>query len=1308
MSKLACSSLFYHPGVRIPDVPTVLPYSSIAPYIIGDVVKSGGGIASQASGVIVSPFQRDAPVDEYVVEDFPSSAWEDSNTPVPRALPTLVRDASLECLQNELNKARLAAGENRTADAAGHYETVLNDLGRPGDFSNRTPTATAILETPGGDKKLFDLQADAMLGYASFAGSDGVNRILEDLHVLMPRLESHKEAIADRLKSIVELRWAVASDGQTKKLDDKGIRERLQACSDELGENSQELNRCEADVMRLRRERESLFEGLEPLRERAEIKGSLITMLEQRLIAAKKQIDKIKGLGKEARAERKRLHAAYEELNGQLPFLKGEHASALSACEPVQSRLADNECLMKAAHEMLNGLYAKRVAIYAEQDAIRARDEGDTDWTKVMESEQVKQEGLLYRVRLQEASVLMRFGFNSNGLAKGGINVRSVQLYREAEKIARSVLSDLYHLRDDRHSRLRLYAQLLMIESLAHQAAHLQRCGEYNEVKVVVGKLNAVANGVASEYEDGSLKWGRTELVAKHLADTAELLGRMGILDAALDHAHTVTSLESYKGARAAQQLLNSERFATYLNEDGTAILDANTVGEHASWWVKWAQRGQAMLAHNHYRTPFKERLIGGLAGVGTAMGIGYAATGDVPVLPAAAAAVAINTGIRLYNGWNTLQAQSAGAVGGADRPLMASAQDVVGLMMRGALGMAGWGFPAWMIASAAAPANWPVYKQAVTNIGTSWASVFGKLASTVSFSNLSGAGIGPLSALEIAQNALGGMAQTYVVGGALAFGAYAMMPHWRKTLNPVLPWFAPGAIMALSSVNSMHDICNLYMASAGLVYGGYTLSPQMRKSLQGYAKYFVPGAVMLGAHLGLGIKGQEPWSQAHFERLLMSSIAVGEGALMLMVTGAVPLPKMNSFKETFARMSGAYIPPSKNEVGFLSTMGKGLWYDANHMAMVAIAITVGVSAAVGGLMQKGLHPTSVPLIATVGALTTIGLLPMTLGISGILKQQIPLIERLRQAREDTEDWPFVAAKVERAKAAAQAFFFSMYTANRTIRSGTADVPWAALRTRIGYDSVPGYLAFVAGMTVTCNPATSKTFSEVAGTDWQLDPLTTLINRPEINESKLADHFQKSAQRLSPLHIWLYLDHRWKALKAMLSPLTAVRYVTNPPKFVLQRERQYLAQLYLYATGQTTEPNKMTVHMLRRLLAKLTEMSTNREYDETLHPIMHALYLARIYDGNSVRKRPDDSQYQEDPKVSLHRRIIDEWFADNPGLLKKFGLDPVTMRPIAPGTRRKQRSDMLKAIKEPASEYQSRVKAYTRSENPDLVAGLYR
>ncbi|OQA61422.1 MAG: hypothetical protein BWY40_00622 [bacterium ADurb.Bin270] len=220
------------------------------------------------------------------------------------------------------------------------------------------------------------------------------------------------------------------------------------------------------------------------------------------------------------------------------------------------------------------------------------------------------------------------------------------------------------------------------------------------------------------------------------------------------------------------------------------------------------------------------------------------------------------------------------------------------------------------------------------------------------------------------------------------------------------------------------------YEAGAATQYLGYLLFPKRRRFLAKTAKFFIPGAVILGADLGMAISGNDDF----WDRFIRGSISIAEGTSMLMAAGVIALARTKSFKDS------------------ISSMVSGL-KRADHNALVAIALTVGVSSAMGGVMTKGLpKPDNMALIAIKGAAVTLGLLPITILISGVMKRNVELFDNIKEGWDDSKGTGFFNRLVQSAIGGVNSFW-TPYVFNRVGRSPTLDVPSAALRTYIGWDT---------------------------------------------------------------------------------------------------------------------------------------------------------------------------------------------------------------------------------------------------------------
>ncbi|HPQ80946.1 MAG TPA: hypothetical protein PLZ86_04410, partial [bacterium] len=345
-----------------------------------------------------------------------------------------------------------------------------------------------------------------------------------------------------------------------------------------------------------------------------------------------------------------------------------------------------------------------------------------------------------------------------------------------------------------------------------------------------------------------------------------------------------------------------------------------------------------------------------------------------------------------------------------------------------------------------------------------------------------------------------------------------------------------PDAISSLSPNDLGSLAYKLYLGGTAAQYIGFLLFPSMRPKLAKTAKYFIPGAVMLGAELGMAITGTDDY----MSRIQRSSIAVAEGLSMLLASGVVSLARSGSLPEATS----------------------SLWHGVkkmDHNALVAIALTVGVSSAMGGMMQRGARPEDIAMLAVQGAATTVGLLGVVLGISGIMKREIELIDGIQEGWADSKGEIF-PARVWQSLLSGADSFWTPYVFNRVGRAPTLDVPSAGLRSMIGWDTNLGYILFAGVNLLATNPTATTVYPETGAKEWERDALKQMLRRNEVD--RIADHFLKAGQRMPLSHVL-----RPHNLSDSLFPLYAIKRVFKQPLFPMMPQSHYFGSLQQLIDG---------------------------------------------------------------------------------------------------------------------------------------------
>ncbi|HPW45630.1 MAG TPA: hypothetical protein PKU96_04585 [bacterium] len=455
------------------------------------------------------------------------------------------------------------------------------------------------------------------------------------------------------------------------------------------------------------------------------------------------------------------------------------------------------------------------------------------------------------------------------------------------------------------------------------------------------------------------------------------------------------------------------------------------------------------------------------------------------------------------------------------------------------------------------------------------------------------------------------------------------------------------------------------YETGAAAQYLGYLLFPKQRRFLAKTAKFFIPGAVILGADLGMAISGKDDF----WDRFVRGSISIVEGTSMLLAAGVIALAKTKSIRDSLSSIVGGI-------------------KRADHNALVAIALTVGVSSAMGGVMTEGLpKPDNIALIATKGAAVTLGLLPITILISGVLKRNVELFDNIKEGWDDSKGTGLFNRVAQSAIGGVNSFW-TPYVFNRVGRSPTLDVPSAALRTYIGWDTNIGYSSFVGINFVFTNPAATMVFPETGGVEWERAAFVEMLKQER--HSEVIDHWIKASQRMPLSHFFRPHD-----LSDKFFPLTAIRRIVRPPVFPLMPQAHYFGALeqlleggYLNSLGKS-EMKTMFEAVLQFAdsafapAANLDEEAKKAMHQDVLRPVIQTLYMARQNEANG--------------------EVISEFFADNSWLMDMLAIDGKST-PVPDGRyRRQRRSSVRKIVKMDGVRYNQHIREHSARKRAALL-----
>lgn len=397
------------------------------------------------------------------------------------------------------------------------------------------------------------------------------------------------------------------------------------------------------------------------------------------------------------------------------------------------------------------------------------------------------------------------------------------------------------------------------------------------------------------------------------------------------------------------------------------------------------------------------------------------------------------------------------------------------------------------------------------------------------------------------------------------------------------------------------HTAYIAYETGAALIYGTNLLMPKYRPLAKKLSPWFLPGAFMLSADLSMAIAGT---TDDYYNRMGRAAIVSLEIYFMMLTAGITALAKRGSVREAF------------------HSFGKGI-LETNYGLPIAAALTVGISSPLGGYMQRGAVPDELALLAMQGAAITLGLLPMTLAISGVLKGQIPIVEGLKEGWLDTRGEHLLRRLAVTLRSTASSFNMP-YAHNRIGRSITYDLFPAGVRAHVGWDTNPGQ-ALMSGINqISGNHISTSTWSEVSGTSWERDAILAALKSSD-PKAKLHDFFEKSGQRVSLAH--LLLPH---APADRLFPFYAFLRAWRPPTF------PHLPNSYLFANLHQMlhdgHDDKLGESDLDTLFAYVVNSSADPNHYDVLRPVMQTLALAR----DSEEYGPQITQF-----LTTHPELLD-------------------------------------------------------------------
>ncbi len=396
-----------------------------------------------------------------------------------------------------------------------------------------------------------------------------------------------------------------------------------------------------------------------------------------------------------------------------------------------------------------------------------------------------------------------------------------------------------------------------------------------------------------------------------------------------------------------------------------------------------------------------------------------------------------------------------------------------------------------------------------------------------------------------------------------------------------VEPQGAAAAIEALKeTVAGISDIglgevgggaLGLYAAAAGTFFALNIFSASFRKKTEKtwWPVALMPGAMFCAAYLGLAIQHagcDDTWLDRFFRTI---PIAIG-GVLVMLTSGISTFArkKKQDEKESIWTSLRNSFDPRKND----------------YSLPLIMIITNGATSAIGGNVQRSFqNPENTVDLMTRGIAMPIGLLLITLGLSGVIKGKVPLKARIDEALQDTEGMGFPTRAYEVFMSAASAVFTSAYSENRLFRTLIYDPPGAIARFALTWDSVTGASVQKAIDLIMGDGASTTTWNETSNTRWERAALLQALHdlsdemqriNDELDEGKITTEqaaertyetmkemrvkLKISAQSMHPTHLAMdhkrYVDSFW--------PLASITRAFRHPKFTHRVNTHFYQDVY--------------------------------------------------------------------------------------------------------------------------------------------------
>ncbi|MBN1282370.1 MAG: hypothetical protein JXA24_01180, partial [Proteobacteria bacterium] len=514
--------------------------------------------------------------------------------------------------------------------------------------------------------------------------------------------------------------------------------------------------------------------------------------------------------------------------------------------------------------------------------------------------------------------------------------------------------------------------------------------------------------------------------------------------------------------------------------------------------------------------------------------------------------------------------------------------------------------------------------------------------------------------------------------------------------------WLAPGFALFNLDLATMPGFDGWHFLEHAYTYGAAAvflmqmrrdMTPAHKEHLNYASMAFLPGAFMLSADIGCWL-APGPNDPTYAERLIRAGLLTVESYFMMKILGNVKWHW--DHRETAA-------------TNVLTLMKQT--FSANAALPLSMVIVNAFTAPLGGYIQRDKTLDNVVLIALQGVATTVCMLPITLGISGVLKQTIPILTRAKEGLDDSRAAGDGSMKrAYHTLVGGVSAFNTTYAHNRIFRSGYWDIIPALFRTLMGWDTFAGQLAMSGTNIVHGNGVSTRMWPELSGTTWsrqsvkkefenatdkrlQIDQrMANKTLSPEdarwergMVHAQIRTFFQEAAQVMHPAH--LFMSH--EALTDRLIPFYSFTMAARPPTFPQLPDRHFLADFYLMLHGG--HPNeRLDLEEFITLLDYVKADASDPSAYDTVRPLVQLLALAR------------DNM---DPE---YRKLIEDFFAENPEVPLMVNVELAEHPPLHEKYRRIARKKVRGKVRMEFKDYERRVNGHNRQKRAhDKLEGLF-